>query len=146
MQKPRVVVDTNIFISGLIISKGYPYQILSLWQDNYFTLVASKQIIDEMIDVLSRPKIQKKYHVSTSQVKKVVSLIEKYAHSIENISVNSIQVRDEKDQHILDLAIVGKADYLVSGDDDLLSLANESKLKKLKIVTPREFMMLFSSF
>ncbi|PIR63086.1 MAG: putative toxin-antitoxin system toxin component, PIN family, partial [Candidatus Pacebacteria bacterium CG10_big_fil_rev_8_21_14_0_10_42_12] len=49
------------------------------------------------------------------------------------------EVRDKKDQDILDTAISGKADFLVTGDDDLLVLANDTRVGKLNILTPREF-------
>ena len=141
MRKPRVVIDTNIFISGLIIPHGYPYMVLSLWKNDNFLLLVNDLLISEMVEVLSRPKIQHKYGVDLKQIGVLVALLDKFADKVEKNIVNPVKVRDKKDQYILDLALSGKADYLITGDEDLLSLASKGELQPLIILNPKDFVL-----
>lgn len=138
MHRLKVVVDTNIFISGLIIPHGYPYQLLRLWQDDALDLVSCQELAEKIKEVLLRPKIQKKYATDVSLVNHVLRLIERYSVSAK-MGSSDIKVRDAQDQFLLDLAVGAKANYLVSGDDDVLSLAMDKRLGNLKIVPPRYF-------
>ncbi|PIY80853.1 MAG: putative toxin-antitoxin system toxin component, PIN family [Candidatus Pacebacteria bacterium CG_4_10_14_0_8_um_filter_42_14] len=138
MKIPRVIIDTNVLISGLIIPKGSPFQVLRLWQAKKFELLVSSNLIAETSEVLRRPKILKKYNLSLELIEGFLQLIHLYG-IIVFPTKSKVEVRDDKDQDILDTAISGKADFLVTGDDDLLVLASDTKVGKLNILTPREF-------
>ena len=138
MKIPRAVIDTNVLISGLIIPKGNPFQVLRLWQAKKFELLVSPNLIAETSEVFRRPKILKKYNLSLEQIEGFLQLIHVYG-IIVLPTKSKAEVRDKKDQDILDTAISGKADFLVTGDDDLLVLANGTRVGKLNILTPREF-------
>jgi len=137
-KKPLVVIDTNIFISGLIIPQSYPYQIVRLWQDNCFNLVICQYLLEEIEDVLERKKIRQKYNLNTKSIQKIIHLLNNQAKIVKPTK-SSIKVRDPKDQIILDTALAVKVDYLVTGDDDLLCLAKRSGLKNLKIIKAKKF-------
>lgn len=66
----RAVLDTNVIISGIISSKGAPRKILKFWRNKKIHLVISQEIIDEILDVLKRPKIKKEYYLSKEGIKK----------------------------------------------------------------------------
>lgn len=136
-KKLRVVVDTNIFISGLIIPSGYPYRFIKLWKINTFQIITSEKQISEIKQVLERKKL-KRYHVNEKTILIITTLLEKYCFTIP-LQQSPIKVRDPKDQFILEMALSSRADYLISGDKDLLSLKGNHKLGKTKIMTVGEF-------
>ncbi|OGJ39423.1 MAG: putative toxin-antitoxin system toxin component, PIN family [Candidatus Pacebacteria bacterium RIFCSPLOWO2_01_FULL_47_12] len=138
MKKPLVVIDTNIFISGLIIPRGHPYKVIRLWQDARFDVVISEQLLAEIDDVLQRKKIAARYHLTADSIKKITELLLQQG-KMTSPSSGKLTVRDPKDQFILDTAFSSSADFLVTGDEDLLVLANGFSLKKLQIVTPKKF-------
>ena len=113
----RVVIDNNIWISFLIgktltgLSKNIINgQILILFSDDLFS---------ELIEVLKRPKFKK--YFSETAIEDLVSLLYKKVELIE-ITKHFEDCRDEKDNFLLDLAVSGHANYLVTGDADLLIL------------------------
>jgi putative PIN family toxin of toxin-antitoxin system len=138
MLKPLVVVDTNIFISGLIIPRGYPYLVMELWRNNHFELATSSYIIQEISEVLTREKIKKKYHLSPSVINKVINLLHESALIIHP-KRSRYRVRDHKDQVVLDTAITARAHFLITGDEDLLFLSDKINLGRLCITTAKKF-------
>ncbi len=140
-RKPlRVVVDTNLFISGLIIKSGHPHDLLSHWRKQSFVLLTSEQQRDELIDVLTRPKIVENYPLSKKEIAAILFLIDTTSIRVEPKGKLPVEVRDPKDEKILAVALSGNAGYLVTGDKDLLVLNGASKLGNLKILTVREFL------
>lgn len=137
---PKVVIDTNLFISGLIIRRGYPYELLLKWRSQSFILVISQEQHNELIDVLSRPKISAAYNLSKEDIAYILFLIDTTAFWVFLEGRLPVKIRDPKDEKILDTAISGEADYLITGDRDLLVLAGKKALKGLKIVTALEFL------
>lgn len=136
----RVVVDTNLFISGTIIKRGKPFELLEAWRGRVFTLLISDQQRGELEDVLQRDKIQKNYHLSPDEIASVLRLLETAASRAGVRRQLPVKVRDAKDEMILASALGGKAEYLVTGDDDLLTLRDDPRLGALKIVTVGEFL------
>jgi len=59
--KPRVVLDTNVFVSGLISPQGFPAAILKALRSRRFTLLSSPAVNEEIIEVLNRPHIRDRY-------------------------------------------------------------------------------------
>lgn len=145
MLELRVVVDTNVFISGLILLTRYPNQVIALWQERSIQVVVSRLLIDEILAILQRPKIRQKYGVTTTDCQVIVQLLERYAFFQESIVSSEVSVRDPKDQFLLDLALTSQADYLITGDEDLLILASNEQMKPLKIVSPKDFVLTCSN-
>lgn len=144
MKKPSVVVDTNIFISALIIAKSKPTKLLSFWRQKRFILVTSVPLIKELEMVLDRPKYQKKYFISQTIKQKLFSTLQANAHIVTHLNKPEIEIRDAKDLIVLATALDGKADYLVTGDNDLLSLRNNPNISPLIILTVDEFLQLIT--
>ncbi len=139
MKKPLVVIDTNVFISGLIIPKGNPYKVVQLWQSGSMHVAVSSELIAEISTVLDRKKIKTKFHLSDVVVRELINLLQERGMNIV-VKPSKLRVRDLKDQFLLDLALSAKADFLISGDSDLLVLADEKSLKKLQIISPKVFL------
>lgn len=142
MKKPLVVVDTNLFISALIIPKSKPSLLISLWKKNKFILVTSNPLFKELEEVLKRKKYSGKYSILTSAKNELFTFIRKSAFIISSLNKPFFEVRDQKDLLVLATAIDGKADFLVTGDKDLLVLKHHTSIKPLKIVTVNEFLTL----
>ena len=116
---PRVIIDTNILISALVFG-GKISRLRFAWQEGCFTPLVSKVTTTELIRVLAYPKFRL---IPTEQD----DLLSDYLLFCESIAMPNIlpatpECRDPFDVPFLLLALVGKADYLVTGDRDLLLL------------------------
>lgn len=142
----RVVVDTNVFVSGLLSKQGQPFAILEAWNAKKFILVMSSEQQAELQDVFSRPRLIKRCHLSPAEINNLLAQIDLLSQKVSGTAVLPVAVRDVKDEKILASAIGGAVDYLVTGDIDLLTLNGNSALSTLKIVTVRDFLSILSSF
>lgn len=120
---PRVVLDTNVVLSALVFSSGTLVPLRHGWQDARFTPLASKVTIAELIRVLAYPK----FRLSAEAREDLLSDYLPFCESIQvpNSAPHTPLCRDPFDMPFLELALAGRADFLVTGDDDLLSLAPE---------------------
>ena len=133
----RVIIDTNLWISFLITNN---LNILSeLFLFERFQIIFSDELFNEFLDVARRPKFKKHFDEKSVQL-----LIENISEKLEFIEVASaISIcRDLKDNFILALSIDGNADYIVTGDKDLLSL---NGFKGKKIITINEFIKIIDT-
>lgn len=134
LTKRRVVVDTNVFVSGILFG-GNPEAILDWVQSNQMSLLMSSELAGEIMTVLDRfPLTQTDW----SDAKYILT------HHIVKITPN-VKVsksRDPKDDMLLALSLAGKADYLVTGDKDLLVLR---KFGDTQIVTPKQFVRIYAN-
>ncbi len=126
----KVVLDTNILISAFIFG-GKPRQILSLTLTNRIQMFISPVLIAEFFDV-----VNKKFDLSAQELALTKNQIEN-KFSIVKPKKSLHIVRDEDDNRVLEAAIDGKCDYIVTGDKDLLDL---KIFKKIKIVTSDIFL------
>lgn len=140
MRKLSVVIDTNLFISSLILPKGNPSRLISLWKKNAFTLVSSQAMIEELELVLARPKYEKIYGVNPSKKERLIKRIREQAFILSSLTYPQIEVRDTKDIVVLATAVDANADYLVTGDKDLLALKHKLSGYQLQILTVDEFL------
>ena len=114
--KPRLVIDTNVLVSGIFFSRGNEAQILGQVLDGRSILLTSLDTLEELREVLARPKFQLTQPEAFAIFRMVLSRCE----IIVNPEKARAKCRDPDDQKFLDCAIAGKADYLVTGDLDLL--------------------------
>jgi hypothetical protein len=130
MRSKKVILDTNLWISFLI-TKNYNF-IDKFVENKRVTLIFSKELIQEFLTVATRPKFQK--YFTDQDIQKLLRSFDNFAKIIETTS--NIEIcRDFKDNFLLNLAIDSKADFLVTGDNDLLEL---KRIEKTKILTIRE--------
>jgi putative PIN family toxin of toxin-antitoxin system len=134
----KAVVDTNQFVSALISRQGPSAQLLDRWRQQKFILVTSSEIIVEIARVLEYPHIAKKYKLSQADIQSLLTLIEHEAVVIPRPPIVHIIKDDPDDDKFLACAIAAKAEYIVSGDEHLLSL---SSYKSISIVTVKDFLL-----
>jgi uncharacterized protein len=119
---PRVVIDTNILISALIFG-GKIARLRFAWQEGYFTPLVSKVTTTELIRVLAYPK----FRLTPTEQEDLLSDYLLFCESVMMPDILPIipECRDLFDVPFLLLALVGEADYLVTGDRDLLVLKDD---------------------
>jgi putative PIN family toxin of toxin-antitoxin system len=138
-QLPRVVIDTNVFVSAVLNQYGMPRRIVDAWERNQFTLLIAPSLLAEASDVLHRPHLRDRHRLSDTDLSMFFLRVLANGDVVTPLSPLPLNSRDPKDDQFLAVALGGNADYLVTGDDDLLSLRGASELGKLRIVTAREF-------
>jgi len=133
--RPRVVLDTNVFVSALISPQGYPAAILKALRSRQFTLLSSPPVNEEIIEVLTRPHIRDRYGLG-ERIFDVAFILWEVAELV--IPLPDVKVcSDPDDDKFLATAVGGKADYLVTGDvGDLLRLR---EYRGVAVVSPRDF-------
>ena len=125
----RILIDTNILISGLFFS-GLPKKLLTVL-DEKFNICVNKEITSEYNAQIDKKISNPKYHLNEELREKFFSNLQ----SFEKVSDLKI-CRDHDDDKFINCAIDAKAIYIVSGDSDLLTIKN---FAGIEIVTAREF-------
>ncbi|GIW05497.1 MAG: twitching motility protein PilT [Dehalococcoidia bacterium] len=133
------VVDTNIFVSAVLSPRGTPARILAALQSSSFQLISSRDQQQELADVLAREALFGRYQVSRAERDDFIELFGLRARLVEPTKRLPVSVRDPKDSMLLAAALGGRADYLVSGDSDLLELAGDPRLGRLSVLTAAAF-------
>ncbi len=135
----KAVVDTNVLVSGTILSRGNPYQVLEAWRRSQFILVLSPDIIAEIEAVLRRPKIFKKYGLNENLIARLVNALNAEALLIRPGPIEHLADVEAADLKFLACAYAGTADYLVTGDRALLQFKT---YRDTRIVSPGVFLSL----
>lgn len=128
----RFVFDTNVIVSAALLVGSIPRQAFDQALDDGRILI-SVPVLIELAEVLSRKKLNK-YLLEEERMSFLVALL-KEAEMVE-ITEAITDCRDVKDNKFLELVVSGKADCIVSGDEDLLVL---NPFRGIPILTPREF-------
>ena len=130
----RAVLDTNVIVSGLVADKGPSRYILDAWLEDRLVLVTSLYLVEELIHVLFYPRIAKRLNIEDGELTAVIAGLLSKAHvTAGRLHLQGV-TRDPKDDAVLACAIEGNAAYVVTGDEDLLTL---SRYKGVQIITPR---------
>ncbi|TEU19628.1 MAG: putative toxin-antitoxin system toxin component, PIN family [Anaerolineales bacterium] len=138
----RAVLDTNVLISGLIVAQGSPRQILDAWLESLFTLVTSLYLVEELVHVLSYPHITEHLRLDEEELAAILdALLSKAEVTSGRLRLPGV-TRDPKDDSVVACAKEGEADYIVSGDQDLLVLG---KYEGIQVITPRQFVEILAS-
>lgn len=114
-----IVFDVNVLVSSLI-SRGKPRQLWLKAVRGEFQLVLSRRIVEEFVDVISRPKFHR--YVGERDVLDFLGTLSTRAKMVRTRSRLRVIREDPEDNTILEAAYDGRADYVVSGDDHLLGL------------------------
>ena len=128
----RAVVDTSVWVSGIFWT-GLPHRLLLRWRDGEFEAVVSPVLLDELNRVL---------HAIAQTIGAPAGLADEWADLVALgaelvIPAEAVAVcRDPDDNAVLEAALAGLVDCIVSGDQDLLSLG---EFRGIPIVTPRQF-------
>jgi putative PIN family toxin of toxin-antitoxin system len=133
----RLVVDTNILISALLVEASLSAHLIVLWRQGRFDLLTSAEQLDELMRVTRYPKIRER--LAPVLAGRLINELRDIALVLKNLPTVSV-CQDPYDDYLLAMAVAGAADFLVTGDKrDLLGL----KLHEgTKIVTVRDFLAL----
>lgn len=119
----RAVLDTNIFVSGLFSTGGTIGRLQDLWMSSAFELAVSEDILQEIKATLQKPHIQKELFLPENEIEEIIALIREKALVVtQDLYQTDKIISDPDDNKFLACALEIKADYIVSGDNHLLSL------------------------
>ena len=133
--------DTNIFVRTVIRKDNLPNHLLSLWREKRFVLVLSQPIIDEVEKVLLRRKLRLKYQYTLTEVSNLLELL-RLANIVE-VNTHLELCRDTADDMLVDCAVSGRVQFLVSYDKDLV---DDVRLKRalfefgVEVIEPPDFL------
>lgn len=129
----KVVIDTNVYISGTFWT-GKPKRVINMAKRGEFDVITSQGLLEELKDVLTRE--DKDFKLSEQEADKIIENIRGYAQIMKPAQKVTV-CRDTKDNMVIECAIEGEADYILSGDPDLKVLG---EYRKIQIVSPGEFL------
>ncbi|MDZ8090714.1 MAG: putative toxin-antitoxin system toxin component, PIN family [Nostoc sp. DedQUE05] len=133
----RVVVDVNVWISGLLWG-GVPDIVLLLAEEQKITIFASDALFLELETTLRRPKFQSKIESLNLRVEDIINATKDVLQFCLTVSVSAPQLRDPKDTIVLAAAIAANAEAIITGDLDLLVLI---EFNGISILTPQDFLI-----
>jgi hypothetical protein len=134
-RKMRVVLDTNVWLSGLLWG-GVPDQILQLVEREELQAIGSEEILDELFQTLSRPKLQKRLGQLGIDTDSIMLAVQQVIRIVQTEPIQVDNLRDPNDAMIIGAAIAGEAKFIITGDQDLLVLG---KISGIEILSPRDF-------
>ncbi len=127
----KIVLDTNVFVSGVFFS-GPPYQILRAWKNQEIQIVISLEILDEY----SRVGEELSEQFPETDLNPILELVTTKAELVKAARLSEAVCDDPDDDKFFACAISGKAEIIVSGDKHLLKM---SGYKRIQVVKPRQF-------
>ena len=129
----RVVLDTNVLISA-VISTGVPHDIVVAGYEGEFQLIVSEATVTEFRETLQ--KYPDRFGLTDEEIRTEVETLQYFAEFVDpDEEVNAVE-DDPDDDKFLEAAVAGNAQYLVSGDQHLLTL---DSFRDIDIITPRTF-------
>lgn len=153
--KLPAVFDCMIFLQGLVKERGFAVDCVELVEKDEIQLFVSEEILAEIADVLTRPKLREKFSLLTvERVERLLEMLRQKAILIKNVPEIFSYPRDPKDEKYVNLAVEAKAAYIVSRDKDLLDLmvdftdeAKEfrQKFRLLKVIEPMELLQIIEN-
>ena len=131
----RLVVDTNVLISALLVQNSLPAQLITLWREGRFELLTAAEQLDELRRVTRYPKIRER--LTPALAGRLINELREVAVLVRDLP-EVVLCADPNDNYLLGLAQAGAADWLVTGDKrDLLGLRVHGRAR---IVTVRMFL------
>jgi putative PIN family toxin of toxin-antitoxin system len=133
----RVVLDANVFVSGLISSQGAPARVLERLRDEAFDIVVSPAILSELERVLHYPRLQQRYNLPERDIQRFMQLLPKFAVQVVPTEELNIVKEDAADNRYLECAVAGGASIIVIGGRHLLDLR---QYEAIQILLPAGFL------
>ncbi|MGB9660378.1 MAG: putative toxin-antitoxin system toxin component, PIN family [Nitrososphaerales archaeon] len=137
-QKFKVVLDTNVWVSAILWG-GLPAKIVSLAEEKSIEIVLSEEILREINRILGYNHLREVYEQAGVSKDELMSIIITIGRLVDVVTRLNVVPEDDSDNRILECALNGDAEYVVTGDRHLLRLRN---FKKVKILSVREFIRL----
>lgn len=140
MSSSLVVLDTNVWISGIFFEGGTPAALLRAWRDERFEVVLTPEILGELEQKLREKSTQ--FTGDQALGEEWIAYVKAFAQVVRASVVVEGVCRDRDDDKFLSAALSAKADYVVSGDHDLQVL---EQYHDVEILSPRAFADLLRS-
>ena len=134
--KPRVILDTNVLVSAIFYETGNEARIFDEVIKGKITLISGLDTLQKLRETLAAPK----FELTPLEVLNVFQLMVSISEIVLEPLSAEVKCRDPEDQKFLDCATGGRADFLVTGDRDLLEI---KRLGRTRIVTAGELVRLF---
>lgn len=131
----RAVIDTTVLISAVIRPHGVMGNVIRKLRDGAYIYVYSLAMIEELVDVITRPKIYRKYGLVAADVTTLLLLLQ-LRGEIVYPEKEIVMCRDPKDDKFLEAAVAGNADMIVTSDSDLLIIG---EVEGIPILPPHNF-------
>jgi putative PIN family toxin of toxin-antitoxin system len=138
----RVVLDTNTVISGLFW-RGRPFEVLELMRSGQIEVYTSEAILEELLDVLQRSKFSQKLALLNSNAQEVVNSFISWVEVIEVGEVAKVVASDPDDDQIIACAKLANADFIISGDADILNVKDDISIP---VVNAGEFLEILANY
>ena len=132
----RVVIDTNVIVSGLMKAESAPGKILKAWRKDKFILLLSPLIFEEISQVIRRKQVIKYHKMKEEEIDDFLLTLYSATQEVPGELELDI-VQDPDDNIFLACAIEGEAHYIVTGDKLFLKL---KEYKGIEIITPTQFL------
>lgn len=132
MSKICIVLDTNVLLSGTAYPGSIPGKIVSAWRNGSLDVILSQYILDELQRVL--PRLNHRLAWSSVEIRDFVDSLALLADLVDPLETSESALRDVADQPVLGTFLAAKANYLITGDKDLLALSAH-----YTIITPAHF-------
>ena len=132
----KVVIDTNVLVSAIITQRGNAAKILKAWKNKKIKVIVSPKILEEIREVIFRPKIKRLSFWTDEQRKQLLEDLINISFLVPGSLKLRVIPEDPPDDKFIIAAVEGKADYIVTGDEHLSKLGS---YKGIKIVSPVEF-------
>ena len=136
----RVLLDTNQLVSSLLSTGGLQGRLIDAWRRRAFALLMTPGQLEEVAEVLNRPKIARKYPISAADRRAFLELLRSEAILLPDEPAPGV-CRDPDDDYLLGCAAAGNVEYLVTGDSDLLTVG---RYQGVSIVDARQFLDLLA--
>lgn len=131
------MIDTNVFISAAIKANTPPERAVEGWRAQRFELVTSRPLLDELEQVMERPRIRQLTGYTPEREQELLASLNRLAIVVSPDESLAVVSDDPSDDRVLEAAVAGEADYVVSGDRHLLELGS---FRGIGIVTPARFL------
>jgi putative PIN family toxin of toxin-antitoxin system len=132
-----VVLDTNVILSAFLSPRGTPAQVLKRWEAEEFELATSPTLRAELFRTLEYPKVKKSLKASKEEIQNTLRRLALVPLDNEPTSKVDVVKRDSDDNRVLECAEDAGAQYIVTGDEDLLEL---QEYNGIQILSPAAFL------
>jgi uncharacterized protein len=130
----RAVIDTNVLVSAFIKRQSAAGRELEQARGGRLIPLYSAAMLDEVLNVFSRPRMQRRYHISADDIAALFALLQAVGEPVI-VQIQVQDCRDLKDNKFLEAALAGRAEWIISGDDDLHAL---HPWRGIEIVSPAQ--------
>jgi putative PIN family toxin of toxin-antitoxin system len=149
----RVVYDCNIYFQALISPRGPAGACVTAAFDGRVVLFCSTTVVKEIRRTAQRPELSRKFSITEERVSLLIENVEKVARFVESVPEVFVYPRDPDDAHYVNLALATSAAYIVTRDNDLLDLADntksegrlfQSRFPQLRILGPADLLAILA--